>query len=197
MNATPKTHSRAGTAPPHIEPLHPPYDSATGETLLKMMPPGVAPLKLFRTAAKNPELLKNMAANGALIYRNSSLLPLHREIVIQRTCANCGAEYEWGVHAVFFGERVGLTGERLHATVHGDHRAACWSEVEALLIEFADRLHAHSALDDALWARMAQHWSEAQMLELATLTGFYHSVAYVISVARVERENFAPGFPAN
>jgi 4-carboxymuconolactone decarboxylase len=187
--------SKTGAKAPRVAPLAPPYDAETGEALKKMMPPGVAPLKLFLTAAKNPQLLKTMAANGALIYGRSSLAPLHREIVILRTCANCGAEYEWGVHAAFFAERVGLTGGRLAATVHGDHRAACWSEAEALLIEFADRLHAQSAIDDGLWARMALHWSESQMLELAVLAGFYHSIAYLISVARVEHEDFAPNFP--
>jgi alkylhydroperoxidase family enzyme len=185
----------AGEKAPRVAPLAPPYDAETDELLKKMMPPGVAPLRLFLTAAKNPQLLKTMAANGALIYGRSSLAPLHREIVIQRTCVNCGAEYEWGVHAAFFAERVGLTGEQLAATVHGDRSAACWSGVEALLIEFADRLHAQSAIDDALWARMTPHWSESQMLELAVLAGFYHSIAYLISVARVEREDFAPNFP--
>jgi len=189
------TLAGAGAKAPRVAPLAPPYDAETDELLKKMMPPGVAPLKLFLTAANNPQLLKTMAANGALIYGRSSLAPLHREIVIQRTCANCGAEYEWGVHAAFFAERVGLTTKRLAATVHGDHRAACWSEAESLLIEFADRLHAQSAIDDALWSRMVPHWNESQMLELAVLAGFYHSVAYLISVARVEREDFAPNFP--
>jgi alkylhydroperoxidase family enzyme len=180
---------------PRIAPLSPPYAPETDEALKKMMPPGMPPLRLFRTVAKNPELLRNLVSNGALIYRNSNLEPLHREIVIQRTCVLCDAEYEWGVHAALFGERVGLTGERLAATVTGDHRSACWSEAEALLIEFADSLHGRSAIGDDLWKRMRAYWSEAQLLELATLAGFYHSVAYVISVARVEREDFAPGFP--
>ncbi len=197
MHAVPEAAARERACPPRIAPLAPPYDAAIDETLKKLMPPGVTPLKLFRTAAKNPALIKNMAANGALIYRNASVTPLHREILILRTCANCGAEYEWGVHAAFFGERVGVTGERLHATVHGDHRAVCWSEVEALLIEFADRLHAQSAIDDTLWERMTPHWSEAQIMELATLVGFYHSVSYLISVARVEREDFAPKLPSH
>jgi 4-carboxymuconolactone decarboxylase len=183
------------TKVPRIAPLAPPYAPDTAEALQKMMPPGMPPLKLFRTVAINPELLRNFAANGALIYRHSKLEPLHREIVIQRTCALCSAEYEWGVHAALFGERVGLTGERQAATVTGDHHSACWSEAEALLIEFADSLHGRSAIGDNLWGRMRAHWSEAQLLELATLAGFYHSVAYVISVACVEREDFAPGFP--
>jgi len=182
-------------AAPRIAPLSPPYTPGTDEALKKMMPPGMPPLKLFRTVAKNPELLRNFVANGALIYRNSNLEPLHREIVIQRTCALCGAEYEWGVHAALFGERVGLGPERQAATVVGDHLSSCWNETEAQLIEFADSLHRRSAIGDDLWARMRAHWSEAQLMELAALAGFYHSVAYVISVARVEQEDFAPGFP--
>jgi 4-carboxymuconolactone decarboxylase len=180
---------------PRIAPLSPPYPPATDEALKKMMPPGMPPLKLFRTVAKNPELLRNFAANGALIYRNSNLEPLHRELVIQRTCALCGADYEWGVHAALFGERVGLAGERLAATVSGDQRSACWTNAEALLVEFADSLHARSAIADDLWERMRVNWSEAQLMELAALAGFYHTVAYVIGVARVAREDFAPGFP--
>lgn len=192
---TENPETETGASLPRIAPLNEPYDEATGEALKKLMPPGVAPLKLFRTAAKNAVLLKTLAANGALVYGKSGLLPLHREIVIQRTCANCGAEYEWGVHAAFFAERVGLDKARLQATVHGDRRSACWSAVEALLIEFADSLHVRSVIDDVLWARMAAHWNESQMMELAVLVGFYHSIAYLIAVARVEREGFAPGFP--
>ncbi|HEV7760231.1 MAG TPA: hypothetical protein VGO78_14620 [Acidimicrobiales bacterium] len=29
-----------------------------------------------------------------------------REIVIDRTCARCGCQYEWGVHVAFFGDRA-------------------------------------------------------------------------------------------
>jgi alkylhydroperoxidase family enzyme len=182
-------------ATPRIAPLSPPYETATDEALNKLMPPGMPPLGLFRTMAKNPELLKNLAANGALVFRSSSLTPLHRETLIQRTCANCGAEYEWGVHAAIFGERVGLTGERLAATVRGDRNTACWTEDEALLIEFADSLHAKSTIDDVLWAHMAKYWNEAQMMELAVVAGFYHAISYTIAVARVQREDFAPAFP--
>ena len=33
-------------------------------------------------------------------------LPLReREIAIDRTCARCGCEYEWGVHVAYFAER--------------------------------------------------------------------------------------------
>jgi 4-carboxymuconolactone decarboxylase len=177
-----------------IAPLEPPYDAATTDLLRKMMGSDREPLKLFRTVARNPELLRTLAANGALIYGSKHIQPLHRELVIQRTCARCSAEYEWGVHATFFGERVGLTGERLKATVHGDHRSECWAPVEALLIEFVDELHERAAISDDLWRRMSEHWDDAQMLELAMLAGLYHAISFVINVARVEHETYGARF---
>jgi hypothetical protein len=57
------------------------------------MPKGVPPLALFRTIAVNePVFLRVMA--GGLLDRGSISLR-EREIVIDRTCARCGSEYEW------------------------------------------------------------------------------------------------------
>lgn len=189
-------HRVGSDTAPRIAPLTPPYDAPTGELLRKMMASDREPLKLFRTAARSPALLRMLADVGSFIYGKSSLSPLHRELIIQRTCARCGAEYEWGVHAAFFGERVGLTGERLQATFSGDSRSACWAPEEALLIELVDQLHERAAITDALWQELSRHWSEAQILELSALAGLYHAISFVINTARVELEPYAPQFPS-
>ena len=178
-----------------IAPLFPPYEPPIADVLTKLMGSDREPLKLFRTVARNPALLGLLADSGRLVFRKSSLPALHRELIIQRATARCGAEYEWGVHAAIFGEQVGLTGDRLRATVAGDHASTCWSPEEAMLIEFVDALHEHAAIDDDLWVRMSRHWSEAQMLELAMLAGLYHAISFVINVAGVAREEYAPAFP--
>ena len=188
----PNTHS-TDTAP-RIAPLSPPYEASVGELLQKLMASDREPLKLFRTVARSPILLRTLADVGSFVYRKSSLSPLHRELIIQRTCARCGAEYEWGVHAAFFGEQAGITGARLHAIVHGNHRSACWESKEALLIEFVDQLHERAAITDDLWQRLSPHWNEAQILELSMLAGLYHAISFVINVAQVELEPYAPRF---
>lgn len=180
---------------PRIAPLFPPYEPPIADVLTKLMGGDREPLKLFRTVARNPALLGLLADSGRLVFRKSSLPALHRELVIQRATARCGAEYEWGVHAAIFGEQVGLTGDRLRATVAGDHASTCWSPEEAMLIEFVDALHERAAIDDDLWERMSRHWSEAQMLELAMLAGLYHAISFVINIAGVAREDYAPAFP--
>jgi 4-carboxymuconolactone decarboxylase len=182
---------------PRILPLEPPYAGETGATLEKMMPPGMAPLKLFRTIARNPEVLKNFALNGALIYRNSSLDPLDRETVIHRTCARCGSEYEWGVHAAMFAARVGLGNEQVKATVLGSAMDPAWSPRQRLLVRLVDELHDTSHVSSNLWQEMAALWTESQLLELLVLVGFYHTVAFITNGVGIAQEEFAAKFPAS
>ena len=93
--------------------------------LERIMPPGVPPLVLFRTMARSPRVFAKMFAGGLLDKGPLSLR--QREIVIDRTTARLGCEYEWGVHIAFFAERVGFTPEHVAATVHGAGDAACWT----------------------------------------------------------------------
>ena len=97
--------------PPRIEPREPPYPDALGNTLKRMMPPGIEPLKLFRTVAWNEHVLERFRTTGAYLLNFGKLEPIDREIVIHRTCARCGCEYEWGVHAAVFARQVGLSEE--------------------------------------------------------------------------------------
>src|SRR5438128_7747314 len=102
---------------PRIQPREPPYPDAIAETLRRMMPPGIEPLKLFRTVAWNEHVLERFRSIGAYLLNFGNLAPIEREIVIHRTCARCGCEYEWGVHAAVFAGAVRLTAEQLAATV--------------------------------------------------------------------------------
>src|SRR5260370_41550791 len=107
---------------PRIAPLSPPYDPDVAAALAKWMPPGSAlePLKLFRTLYQNQEISSRMRPLGAgILGSHSSLDPREREILIDRTCARCGCEYEWGVHVATFGEACGLSPLQLEHTVSG------------------------------------------------------------------------------
>jgi len=184
------------TALTRLAPLDPPYDADTARTLERMMPPGIAPLNLFRTVAHNPAILERFRSTGAYLLNFGTLPALDREIVIQRTCARCGCEYEWGVHAVFYGERVGLSTEQLDATAAGPGATdPCWSPEQALLIGLVDALHDHSDVEDALWERLAAHYTEPQLVELVALVGQYHFVSFIANAFRVQREEGARRFP--
>jgi alkylhydroperoxidase family enzyme len=183
---------------PRIAPLEPPYDPEIAESLAKWMPPGskMEPLKLFRTLVRSPEISSRLRALGAGILGPRSLIaPREREIVIDRTAALCGCEYEWGVHAAAFGETVGLTPEALHATAAGAANDPVWTERDALLVRLADELHHTAHVSDPLWAALAAQWDTAQLIELLIIAGAYHVIAYVANGAQVALEDWAARFP--
>src|SRR6185295_3208538 len=103
-----------------ITPASPPYSPEVAQQLESMMPPGVPPIGLFRTFVRNLPMTAGMGTWGKYeLGRQLSLSLRDREIVIDRTCARCRCEYEWGVHVTFFAERVGLTSAQITSLTHG------------------------------------------------------------------------------
>lgn len=182
---------------PRIAPLDPPYEPATEDMLGKWMPPdsGIEPLRLFRTLAVHGSLMARMRPLGAGILGHGLLEPRVRELMILRTCARCGAEYEWGVHASFYGRRVGLTQDELTATVLAEAEDPIWSERDGAVIRLADELHTTAAAADATYALLERHFSVPQILELVVAAGWYHTIAFVINTARIQAEPWASRFP--
>lgn len=178
---------------PRISPIDPPY-SADVQAAFDVVMRGAPPLALFRCVARNPRVLQRMMAGG-LLDRGSIPIRL-RELMILRTTARCGAEYEWGVHVATFAHKAPWTPAELQASVHGDANAACWSREDALTICLADALHECHDIDDALWAELRAVFAEAQLIELIMLAGLYHAVSYLLNGLRVPLETFAPRFPA-
>src|SRR5689334_8222733 len=102
---------------PRIAPLEPPFDPQTQQRLEKMTPPGAPSiLALFRVLAINPVLAERMTGWGGYLLGRHATLPLReREIVIDRACALCGAEYEWGVHVAAFAQAANFTAQQIDA----------------------------------------------------------------------------------
>ena len=188
----------AAVTHPRIAPLEPPYEAEIDALLKKWMPPGAAsePLRLFRTLAVHDELASRMRPLGAGILGHGRVDPREREIVIHRTCARAGAEYEWGVHVLAFGKPLGLTDQQIAATVDGSAEDPVWSEHDAQLIRLADELHESCSVSDALWADLTERFTSDQLLELVITAGWYRLLSYVINAAGVEHEPWAARFPA-
>jgi alkylhydroperoxidase family enzyme len=181
---------------PRIAPLEPPFTPAVETQLRRMMPPEVPPIALFRTFVRNLPMTRAMTSWGSYeLGRGLSLSLRDREIVIDRTCARCGCEYEWGVHVAFFSERAGLTGAQLVSLTFGSAEDECWPEDrDRLLIRAVDSLHGQADIPDDLWRLLSAALSEANLLDLLLLCGWYHAISFVARAARVPLEPGAPRF---
>ena len=173
-----------------IAPLEPPYPDDVASQLSAMMPAGVAPIALFRTFAHNLPMTSAMQGWGRYVLsRDLSLRMRDREILIDRTCARCGCEYEWGVHIAFFAERVGLTDQQVAATVHGLPTDRCWADQrDRLLIAAADALHDKARIDEDLWRQLRRVFDARQLLDLLMICGWYHAVSFAANGAGVPLE---------
>jgi alkylhydroperoxidase family enzyme len=177
------------SASARIAPANVPYPAEIQARFDALMPPGVAPLVLFRALARDQRLFQRFMGAGLLDKGHLTLR--QREIAIHRVAARCGSEYEWGVHAAFFAGRAGLGPEQLRSTVHGGPADACWAPEDTLIIRFCDALHTDCTVDDALWAELRASFSEEAILELLLLAGFYRTVSYLTNALRLPPEPFA------
>ena len=176
-----------------IAPLAPPYPDRVAEDFAALMPPGVPPIALFRTLAKNPRVLRRVRRGGLL--DPGSITIRQREIIILRTTARAGAEYEWGVHAAFFGSAAGLSEAELAATVLAGPDAPCWYDEEALLVRLADELHEVARPSDGTWTALSARFAEDQLIELLVLAGLYRAISYAVNGTGIELEPGARRFP--
>src|SRR5579863_1362272 len=135
-----------------IEPARRPFSPEIQAALDRIMPPGVPPLVLFTTLARDARLYERFR-NGGLLDKGH-LTHRQREVVIDRITALSGSEYEWGVHVAFFAKRAGLDTAMLDSLANGSADDPCWSFEDGLLIRACDQLHAGSNIDDPLWAAM-------------------------------------------
>jgi alkylhydroperoxidase family enzyme len=175
-----------------IAQLEPPYAPDIQEQFDRIMR-GAPPLTLFRVVAGNARAWEKFRAGGLLDGGPLSLR--EREIVIDRTCALTGCEYEWGVHVAIFASAAHLTDEQVRATVLGRANAPCWSESEQALIAAVDALHASATLCDAEFKALAAHYDDAKIFEIILLCGFYRTVSYLANGLDLPLEANAARFP--
>jgi 4-carboxymuconolactone decarboxylase len=153
-------------ATPRIRPLESPFTPEV-ETSLAMMMGGsrdVPPLALFRTLLKHPVLGDRIRPLGSGLLAKGTLPARDRELVILRTCARTGCEYEWGVHVRLFGPSLDADGAWFDATWAGRADDPAFTSRDGVLVRFADAMHDNAQAPDALWAEMAGTWNEEQLI---------------------------------
>ncbi len=175
-----------------IEPLAEPYPEPFARAMAVLMR-GAPPLKLFTTLAKHDRAWAKFTASSML--DRGPLGLRERELVIDRTTARCGCEYEYGVHIRGFAEKAGIDEAQQRALVHGGADDPVWSAREAVLIAGVDALLDHKRLTDAHWADLRAHFSEAEVLEVVQLVAFYHGVSLICGTLNLPLEDGAARFP--
>jgi len=178
-----------------LVPLAPPYDDKTQALFDLVMPEGMEPLRLFRTLATSERIFPRFMRAGVL--DRGPVAIRDRELVIHRTTALCGCEYEWGVHVAAFARPLGLSDEWIRATVFAEADDPVWSPSQAVLVRMCDALHRDCTISQELWERLNEHFTAEQLLELIYLVGLYHTVSFLTNGLNIELEEFGERFPSD
>jgi 4-carboxymuconolactone decarboxylase len=173
------------TVLPRLTSIDPQYEEGVAAALAGAMPPGVPPL-LLRTIAHHPRILEMMRASQLL--DRGSLALRHRAIVILRTTARCTCGYKWCAPASLFAAHSELRQSEMAVIAYGGAADPAWSQPERTLIRVVDELHDTARISDALWTDLRRHWSDAQLVELIVLVGFYHTISFVVNGLCVKLE---------
>ncbi|QAY79799.1 carboxymuconolactone decarboxylase family protein [Sphingosinicella sp. BN140058] len=162
--------------------------------MAKVMPPGVPPLALFTSIASSERAWTKFTAGSLL---DKGPLPLRqREIVIDRTTARCGCDYEWGIHAALFAQRAALDDAQLAGSAAAKIDPLLWSEEEIVLLDTVDALLDRKRLDDGEFGRLRRHFDEPQILEIVQLVAFYHGVSLLCGALALAPEPGTPTLPS-
>ena len=158
-----------------------------------MTPPGGAPLGLFPPFAHSPRAWEKFSG-GALTGRGP-ISPRQREIVILRTAARTGGEFEWTTHATMFAAKAELTPEQVRSTFDGTADDGNWDATDALLIATVDALLERKKLTQAEFDALRREFEPAQILEIVQLIGFYHGVSLICGALDIPPEAAMGRFP--
>jgi alkylhydroperoxidase family enzyme len=177
---------------PRVPLAEPPHDEATAAALDRLGPP----IALFRAFAVRPDRAAGIHGwGGYYLSRRSALSLRHRELVIDRTTALCGAEYEWGIHIALFAAKAGITGDQVRSLTAGSATDACWTDsADRAVIAAVDALHARNDLTDREWAALTEAVGPDGAIDLMLICGWYHAVSYVVRAARLDPEPGTPTF---
>ena len=177
-----------------ITPLSQPYPDALAAALNALTPDGGDAPMLFRIIGTSERAWQKFIGGSLL---DKGPLPMReRELVIFRTAARIGADYEWGMHATLFAERCEIDEAQLNALATKEAEDGDWSAADTALLATVDILLDRRHLSDEEFARIAEHFTSDQIFEIVQLVGFYHGLAMLIGTFDIRPEPGTPPIPA-
>ena len=137
------------------------------------------PLNVHGLMANNPDLLNAWWDYRNYSVRGGALAQRDCELVILRVAAQMNSWYEWACH-VDRGLVAGLSIEEIDSVRAGPD-APGWSDRDAILLRCVDELFGERAIRSATREKLAEHFSEKQLLDIIAIHGMYITLGCMIN----------------
>ena len=139
---------------------------------------------------RSPKLAAHMLRLGNYIRHKTSLPRRLNELAILITGREWTAQYEWYAHYKMALE-AGLD-TKIADAIALDKRPAGMAGDEEAVYDFCTELHRTKRVSDATYAKARTQLSEAQIVDLIGVVGYYDLISMLLNVAEVP---LPPGTP--
>ena len=177
-------------------PRIPPLESAQwNDTAREAMQPFVkagSDFNIFKTLTNHPDLMKRWMVFANHVLFKQSLAPRERELLILRIGYLCKAGYEWGQH-VQVARRYGMSDDEIRSAKPGPSTTGL-AELDRLLLQATDELHADAFVTDTTWQALARHLNTEQLMDLVFTVGQYNLVSMALNSFGVQPDEGLPGW---
>jgi len=149
-------------------------------------------LNIFRTLANHPDLARRWMVFANHVLGKSTLDIRERELVILRIGYLCQSGYEWGQH-VQISRQAGMSDDEIRSAKTGPDTPGL-SDLDRLLLQATDELHADAHVSDATWAALEAHLNTQQLMDLVFTVGQYNLVSMALNSFGVQADEGLPGW---
>ena len=147
------------------------FGKQTTDRFLSPGPDAIPVPNALTTLMHHPGLAGPFLAFNSVLLFTPALEPRLRELMVLRVAWRTRSTYEWVQH-VRMAQGCGVSPEEIDA-----HDDAPWTPLEADLLAATDELIDGYRIDDATWARLAEHLDERQLVEAVFVVGTYTCLA--------------------
>lgn len=136
----------------------------------------------FIPLLRSPELMNRLANVGEYLRFNGTLPARIRELAIMITAAASHQQTEWAIHHPI-AIAAGVKPETLAAIAHQQTPANTEPD-EQITLTFVTELLTTKKISDKTYNHTKSHFTEQAIIELATIAGYYTTLAFILNTAQ-------------
>lgn len=146
---------------------------------------GFTDMNFVRVMMRHPELSARFMPLLMKVIPESSLPVRDRQILVLRTLELYGEEYE-NAHHVLISQRAGMT----DAEIAGARTASAdLTDFDQVLTRAAEELVRDLRIGDQTWKRLAERYSQIELMEVVSLVGCYTMMAMFTKTYGIQLED--------
>ena len=144
-------------------------------------------LNVMRALAHAPVLLRRISSLGNALLNDLTLDPQLRELAVLQLFQVNRCDYGFQQHVVI-AKSVGLSDKHI-ANVGGYRSYPYYSDVERIVLEYAEAVTRDLMVSDELFARVRQHFNDQQLVELTMVIAYWNMMSRFLIPLQVEVES--------